>query len=313
MITTFLLLSLVFLFKLPFSIAEFPPPVLPNPLPMEKYQLDNGNGDAACPLSVDLIALGQARQTNLGKYSLLKEAQSFEEFEAGMKEIWDVEDEDIQVIVPAAGTYTGIEEVIEYISLVVGSLNNGFAYHYDSVISNLDYFPTNSSYAFQVAQKSQFYCTVLPSANGSGNCETGELESLSLHHVTWKPCTALIKQYVIAYDDQLYYLATKGASPVTICSRHERYCADDENNRQYDSFLDCMKFMESIPSVSCGAEIFNGDNVLCRFKHSFMTQFRPDVHCPHIGRETYACSDVGCDFITTSYRLGDGTQTLFRS
>ena len=243
---------------------------------------------------------------NLGKYSLLKEAQSFEEFEAGMQEIWDVEDKDIQVIIPAAGTYTGIEQVIEYISLVVGSLNNGFAYYYDSVISNLgEYFPTNSSYAFQVAQKSQFYCTVLPSANDSGICETGAIDSLALHHVTWKPCTALIKQYVIAYDDQQNYLATKGASPVTVCTRHERYCADDENNKQFDSFLDCMNFMESIPSVSCGAEIFNGDNMLCRFKHSFMAPFRPNVHCPHLGRETYACSDVGCEELACGGAPGD--------
>ena len=69
--------------------------------------------------------------------------------------------------------------------------------------------------------------------------------------------------------------------------------------------MDCMSFMESIPKVSCENEFLNGDNSVCRFKHSFMAQFRPDVHCPHMGRETYACSDVGCEELACGGTPGD--------
>lgn len=286
------LCSIVLLSVLPtFSTAAFPPPQLPT-LPMEKYQVDNGNGDAACPSSVDMVALQQARQMTMANYSALKEARDFEEFSDQMRRLWDVEDENIKVIVPKAGIYTGIEDVIEYITLVVGSINGGFAYYYNSVITDFEYFPTNSSYAFQVAQKAQFDCTVLPSPTDPGKCNTGEMDALAAHHITWKPCTALISQYVIGYDEQQNYLAMKGMTLTSICSKHERFCTGE--NQQFTSFLDCMSFMESIPAVSCEDEVFNGDNAICRFKHSIMIPFRPDIHCPHIGRETYACTDEAC-------------------
>ena len=143
----------IFFSSLSLSAAEFPTPDLPNSLPMEKYQVDNDNGDAACPSSVNQTALYQARLLTMKKNAELKTARSLEEFEAGMREIWDDEDEGIQVIVPVAGTYTGIQNIIEYSSIVAGSLNNGYVSHYDTAVSNLEYFPTNSSFAFQVAQK----------------------------------------------------------------------------------------------------------------------------------------------------------------
>jgi len=244
----------------------------------------------------------------IAKYSALKEAESFEVYSAEMRTLWDVEDENIKIIIPQAGTYVGIEAVIEYITLVVGSINGGFAYYYGAATSNFEYFPTNSSYAFQVDQKSQFFCTVLPSATDPGVCETGEMDSLALHHITWKPCTALISQYVIAYDDQQNYFATKGMTLPSICNRHQRYCTGE--NQQYVDFIDCMSFMERIPSVSCENAIFNGDNAICRFKHSLMVQFNPAVHCPHLGKVTYACTDEDCGGdLTCDGKPGDITYT----
>jgi len=277
---------------IPFAKGEWPPAVPPEVLPMEKHQVSNDNGDINCPASVDLKQLTLARQLVLIKYSNLKEAKSFEEFNAGMRELWDIDDPYIKIIVPVAGKYAGIESIVEYIALVVGSLNHGFAYYYDATISKLLYFPTNSSYAFEVNQKSQFYCTELPSASSAGNCETGEIASLAYHHITFKPCTPLISQYVVAYDQLQNYLAVKGSSPEIVCARHERWCTGD--NKQYDDFFDCMEFMESIPSASCG-EAFNGDNAVCRFKHSFLIPFRPEIHCPHVSRETNKCSDDDCN------------------
>lgn len=275
------------------ALAQFPQAVNPSALPMHLYPVQgSGSGDLSCGATTNVTQLTQARQLAIAQYSNLKEAQSFAAYDAGMRGLWDAADEGVRVVVPAAGVYTGIEDVIEYISLVVGVVNDGYAYYYNSSSSNLQYFAGNASLSFDVAQKAKFYCSTLPSETDAGECQTEELDSLSLHHVSFKPCTALIKQYVIAYDDVQNYMATKGARAATVCARHSKHCTGE--NRQFADFMGCMEFMESIPFVTCAAQVFNGDNMVCRFKHSFMVQFRPDTHCPHLGRTNTKCTDADC-------------------
>lgn len=300
----------LFLQELPFSSAQFEAPFLPPPLPMDIYPVENsGNGDLSCPLTVNMEALHNARMGTIAKYSALKEASSFEEYESGMRSLWDSVDEGIRVVVPAAGVYTGIASVIEYIALVVGVANDGFAHYYNSVPSNFQAFPNNSSYSFQVAQKAKFYCNSPPSNDNAGDCQSDEMDSLSLHHISFKPCTTLIKQYVVAYDHMQSYMATKGARAATVCSRHNQYCTGE--NSQFENFMECMHYMESIPFTTCGAIVFQGDSMLCRFKHSFMVRFRPEKHCPHIGRESLPCDDDDClgDFGACEADPGDLSYT----
>lgn len=71
-----------------------------------------------------------------------------------MSALWNVADSNIKVITPAAGIYTGIESIIEYITLVVEVANNGYLFFSESgSLSNFKYFPTNSSYSFESTQK----------------------------------------------------------------------------------------------------------------------------------------------------------------
>lgn len=56
--------------------------------------------------------------------------ESFDAYDKSMRKLCDESDPNIRVIIPAAGTYIGIEEVIEYISLVLGAVNNEYAYYY---------------------------------------------------------------------------------------------------------------------------------------------------------------------------------------
>lgn len=288
--------------------AQYPIPVL-RPLPMHKYQVESSvNGDLICPPTTNLTALTLARQGTIVQYSALKEARTFEDFEAGMRRLWDAADKNIKSIVPSAGTYTGIEEIIEYITLVVGSLNHGYVYFYNATTRDFVYFPNNASYSFISPQKSKFNCQKAPSNSDSGECETDELDSLSAHHISFKPCTALIKQYVIEYDNTQNYMALKGGSPVTVCARHNQFCKGE--NKQFKNFIDCMKFMERIPSVSCESEVLNGNSVACRFKHSFMLRFRPSVHCSHVGRNSTPCTDESCGNLSAcDGKPGDATYT----
>ncbi len=281
------------------------------PLPMHLYQVQGSeSGDANCPSSVNLQQLTIARQLTLRRYSDLKEAASFEAYDTAMRELWYKNDSNIRVIVPAAGTYIGIEDIVEYIALVVGVANDGFAHYYNARVSGFKYYPNNSSYSFKVDQKVKFYCRRAPTTTDPGDCQTGEIDSIALHHVSFEPCTPLLKQYVIGYDDYQNYLATKGARLITICMRHEQHCTTPQT-RQFRDIFDCMKYYETIPFTTCGAEVFNGDNALCRFKHSFMVKFRPEKHCAHIGRNSKPCTDADCDgdFRSCTSKPGEITYT----
>lgn len=286
-------IHLVFFILLSITVCSyaFAQPAVPviEPLPMHEYQVESSEGgDTQCPSGTNLALLGLKRQLVIRRYASLKEATNFDQYEGGMRALWDTADSNIKVSVPIAGTYTGIEQIIEYISLVVGVVNDGLVFFSDAAVSNFKYFPTNSSYAFDVDQKVSFYCT------DKDTCQTPKYPSKSLQHISFKPCSTLIKQVVVTYDEFTSYLATKGVRAASVCGRHEKYCTTPAT-KQFKDFLECMQFMESIPSVTCGSEFFNGENLVCRWKHSFMMKFRPEVHCSHVGKDSPPCDDESCD------------------
>ncbi len=73
-----------------------------------------------------------------------------------------------------------------------------------------------------------------------------------------------------------------------ICRYHEKYCRPN-GFIQYDSFQDCMDYLDTVPMYSpqCMAEqkMLSGNSISCRAKHQFMLPMAPDKHCPHIGRD----------------------------
>ncbi|KAL1597706.1 hypothetical protein SLS60_008192 [Paraconiothyrium brasiliense] len=67
----------------------------------------------------------------------------------------------------------------------------------------------------------------------------------------------------------------------SVCKTHTKYCEGD--NSQYDSEQECNKFLTE--DVRFGQSFELGMNtLLCRNVHEIMVKFRPDVHCPHIGK-----------------------------
>mmetsp|Transcript_27305 Transcript_27305/g.41938 ORF Transcript_27305/g.41938 Transcript_27305/m.41938 type:complete len:291 (+) Transcript_27305:67-939(+) len=54
-------------------------------------------------------------------------------------------------------------------------------------------------------------------------------------------------------------------------------------NRQYLGIADCLFFMNSIPFGSW--DNADQDNVTCRNLHMLLALFRPDAHCPHVGKD----------------------------
>ena len=66
-----------------------------------------------------------------------------------------------------------------------------------------------------------------------------------------------------------------------ICQIHDKYCTGD--NQQYKDADECLNFLTK--TVRFGQDYELGRNtLLCRSVHQQMVQYRPAVHCPHIGQ-----------------------------
>jgi hypothetical protein len=72
---------------------------------------------------------------------------------------------------------------------------------------------------------------------------------------------------------------------VSICKQHTKYCLGA--NSQFASESACMKYFRALPRMSakCGtAALASGNSVTCRAKHQFMAAISPEIHCQHLGR-----------------------------
>jgi hypothetical protein len=66
----------------------------------------------------------------------------------------------------------------------------------------------------------------------------------------------------------------------SICRTHQNHCTRE--NEQYSNFEECLEFLSQ--NIRFGKAHELGQNtLLCRSVHEQMAQWRPAVHCPHIG------------------------------
>ncbi|KAJ5280063.1 hypothetical protein N7478_005435 [Penicillium angulare] len=87
-----------------------------------------------------------------------------------------------------------------------------------------------------------------------------------------------IKIKATSTDKAVAYVADVLAK--TICNTHEQYCTG--SNKQYADTGTCYDHLTQ--SIRFGKSYELGRNtLLCREVHEHMVQYRPDVHCPHIG------------------------------
>ncbi|KAJ5715241.1 uncharacterized protein N7483_012422 [Penicillium malachiteum] len=79
-------------------------------------------------------------------------------------------------------------------------------------------------------------------------------------------------------DQAIAYISDTLAK--TICNTHDQYCTG--SNKQYADNSTCYDFLTK--SIRFGKSYELGRNtLLCREVHEHMVQYRPDVHCSHIG------------------------------
>lgn len=84
----------------------------------------------------------------------------------------------------------------------------------------------------------------------------------------------------------------------SICQVHEKYCQKDYP--QYDSQDDCVEYLMK---TRLGRDYEGGrDTVWCRSLHQNMIEYRPNVHCPHLGPSGGdMCTDPDTGFLEVTY------------
>ncbi|OQE36862.1 hypothetical protein PENCOP_c011G08575 [Penicillium coprophilum] len=66
----------------------------------------------------------------------------------------------------------------------------------------------------------------------------------------------------------------------TVCDSHEQHCTG--SNKQYNDHESCYDFMTKTLRLGKPHEM-GRNTLLCRKIHEHMVQYRPEVHCSHIG------------------------------
>lgn len=110
-----------------------------------------------------------------------------------------------------------------------------------------------------------------------------EAKEITQYDVVFKWFANLLQVLLLTVDSDPLVAAQKATTLLaeSVCKTHNRHCKGE--NQQYDSDDDCIHFLTK--DVRFGQSFELGMNsLLCRNVHEKMVAFRPDVHCPHIGK-----------------------------
>lgn len=240
---------------------------------------------------------------------------------------------DVTVFVPyGIGTYTGVDNVAEYLGMAMQSLNHDFWY-YDTTID-----PTKPA-ALHVSTDGS---TWIQGSTFGGSFLRGDLpytDAYTEQEVVFEGCSTLVGDYSVIPTEgirdwvETYVQASELShrwGVEDICRVHTEYCAGDEHTLQYESEEECIAYISSLPlfSPACGPNRpLAGLSLPCKFKHHFMVPTNPHLHCAHIGPagmhdmhgalkcdDDYECSDPneGADWPAVTL-IGPNTPQAIRN
>ncbi len=197
---------------------------------------------------------------------------------------------DAEFYVPyGVGTYTGYEDISEYLGLAFNGLNHGY-WQYDLTVdptkpARLDVSPDGSTWN----QGSTFSGTFVRGAYPY-------TDNYQEQQVVFEGCETRISEYSIVPTPGLrdwveFFVQTAEHSRrwgvEDICRYHTEFCAGDPETEQYASEAECLEYIGSLPlySEACGPNRpLSGHSLSCVFKHHMMIAANPPLHCAHIGR-----------------------------
>ena len=112
------------------------------------------------------------------------------------------------------------------------------------------------------------------------------------HHeiLDFEPCSIRIRLSFVINDDIIEKLfeTPPNLNVTQICGGILLACPIGSPLQQYDSFQDCVDFMNAIPPSVCPFP-FTSHTLLCRALHLEQAFINPVVHCPHVGKHSHTC------------------------
>lgn len=198
---------------------------------------------------------------------------------------------DINFTVPyGIGTYTGTQNVAEYLGMAFVSLTHGFWLNDTTPDptkkARLDVSPDGTVWTLGSTAKGDFFRGRLPYTDQY-------LEQA----VQFQGCNTLISNYTVQPTEGLKFVIEKIVQTADrskrwgiedICRYHTKFCAGDPETKQYESEQECIDYIRSLPlhSAACGPNRpLSGSSLSCKYKHHFMIPANPKMHCAHIGKK----------------------------
>jgi hypothetical protein len=206
------------------------------------------------------------------------------------------------------GTYSGLEDVAEYLGMAFAGLNHGY-WLYDLTID-----PTKPA-KLEVSSDGS---TWEQGTTFQGSFLRGDMPYSDIYveqTVAFEGCETKASTYDVEPTEGLrdwveIFVQTSDLSQrygvEDICRYHTEFCAGDPATEQYASEQDCIDYIGSLPlyTNACGQNRpLAGHSLPCKFKHHFMIPTNPELHCPHIGmlgshdpNHAFKCDDLyECD------------------
>jgi len=104
-----------------------------------------------------------------------------------------------------------------------------------------------------------------------------QYDAVEVNQYSWSQFTS------VSRDENI----NKGLMIQRICGAHTQFC--NGTLARYKDYEECATFMNSLPLGN--PDYSNQNNVLCRTIWSLVTNLRPQVHCPDLGRNSLKCLD----------------------
>lgn len=124
-------------------------------------------------------------------------------------------------------------------------------------------------------------------------------------YITFAPCTLNVTNELIISDplsDQFFRIAaqtsisySQACNGILGAGTFPGACPAGTPNygstTGYDNFTDCMNYFSSKPAVGICPFFFISDTTLCRILHEQAAFNLPEIHCPHVAKDSTVCID----------------------
>jgi hypothetical protein len=108
----------------------------------------------------------------------------------------------------------------------------------------------------------------------------------------FQDCGTLLTSTDININDDLAHFILGSIPPIQLlCQEVQHHCVG--NNTQFKTDNECNLFYMSLPRFACASQ-FIGESFGCRYVHTILLPFSPDIHCPHTGPMSKPCSNKAC-------------------